>query len=79
MKNPYAKRLAREYRRFFLRVILLDYPRLRKQRRNAEQRGESIEAINAEADQLGQELKKKYQLYKAARDADKMLSRARWQ
>lgn len=79
MKNPYAKRIAREYHWLFLRVMFYDLPRLRRQKLRAARRGESLKAIDAEADRIGQELKKKYQLYVSARKADKMLGRAGWQ
>lgn len=79
MKNPYAKRIARDYRRYFLRVMFLDLPRLRRQKRLAERRGESVEPILAKADQIGQELKKKLDLSISVRKSDKMLSKAGWQ
>ena len=79
MKNPHAKRIGREYHWLLLRTIFRDIPRLRRQKRRAERRGESIESFMAEADRINQELKKKRRLYMSVRKTDKLLSRAGWQ
>lgn len=79
MKHPYARQIRRDYRRLFLQSIFVDLPRLRRQKRRAERRGESVGALNAETRRIENELKKKHQLYMTARRSDEMLSRAGWQ
>lgn len=79
MKNPYARRINRQYYLFLLRVIFLDVPRLHRLKRRAVRRGESTTALNAEIDRIQQELKRKRRLAMKARESDRLLSQAGWQ